>query len=247
MKNNFNDGGLIFQRNLIVALLSFFFFEFLMKWLMFGMQLYINEIRNKMDAFIAVSMFVSFIVALSIGVFTDLTPSRSQIDMNQALELLTLLRLMLYPRNISCFANPVDGVSWDSILGTIGKIVFTFAEGFLCIAFTYAQIGCAFFGGKIPYVGYNIALDRSPYGQNDFYTLNFNDLPSSFYTLFSCLRVSDFDVITSGVVTVTSKWSRFFFIVWYIVGVLLLFNIVKSYFIAVFQHRKKTTAKNRCK
>jgi len=247
LKDNFDDGGLVFQRNMIAVLIAFFFFEFLMKWLMFGMQLYLHNFRNRIDALIAVSMTSVFFISLSIGVFSNLNPTKLQAAMSQTLQLLTLVRLMLYPRNISCFANPVDGVSWDSILGTVGKIVFTFAEVFLCIAFTYAQIGCALFGGKIPGAGYDNDLDRSPYGQNNFYTLNFNDLPTSFYTLFSCLRVSDFDTITSGMVTVTSAYARLYFIIWYLFGSLLLFNIVKSYFISVFQHRKKDSEKHNIK
>ena len=69
-------------------------------------------------------------------------------------------------------------------------------------------------------------------------------MPSSFFTLFSCLRVSDFDVISSGMVTVTNHYTRVYFIFWYFVGVFLMLNIVKSYFICVFQTRKSKSKKN---
>ncbi len=232
--------ALIKQRDLITVLLVFFCFEFLLKWLTRGMTLYSRDYRNRFDALISALLFVVFLTALFANVFNSVVQSGFQSGVHQLLEIVVVMRLMVYPRNIACFVNPIHGISWGSILKTIGKLIFTFAEVFFCIAFTFAQIGCALFGGDIPVAGVNKMLDRSPYGLNNFYTLNFNDLPSSLYTLFSCLRVSDFDVITSGFVVVSSDGARLFFVLWYLVGSLLLFNIAKSYFIEVFSMRKKT-------
>eukprot|EP01035_Chromulina_nebulosa_P020606 gene20606-26717_t len=88
-------------------------------------------------------------------------------------------------------------------------------------------------------------LVTSNYGLNGFYTLNFNDFPSGFVTLFSCLHVSDFDVIASGFVAVTSTYSRIYFTIWYVVGVLLLLNIIKSFFLAGFLQGVVTTYKRK--
>ena len=46
--------------------------------------------------------------------------------------------------------------------------------------------------------------------------------------------MSDFDVITSGFTAATSNASRLYFSAWYVMGVLLLLNIVKSFFLADF-------------
>ena len=56
----------------------------------------------------------------------------------------------------------------------------------------------------------------------------------AYITLFCCLHVSDFDVITSGFTAATSNASRLYFAAWYVMGVLLLLNIVKSFFLADF-------------
>jgi hypothetical protein len=71
----------------------------------------------------------------------------------------------------------------------------------------------------------------------DFYTLNFNDYPGAFITLFSCLHVSDFDVITNGFVAVTSKYSRIYFTFWYVLGTLLMLNVLKSLALVGFLNR----------
>ncbi len=228
------------NRDLSVSLICFFFFEFIVKWLFLGIKVYFHTFRNRVDFLIFMCIFFILLVGGSSGALFydgDLT---HQTGFSASLEVIIIIRLLLYPRNIACFANPVGGISWDTILGTVGKLVFTFAEAFMCIGFTYAQVGCWFFGGTIVKKGVDSVLDRSPYGTADFYELNFNDMPTSFYTLFSCLRVSDFDTITSGFVQTTSVWARLYFVVWYIVGYMLLFNIVRSYFICVFQTRSRS-------
>ena len=230
------------NRDLSVSIITFFLVEFLVKWLFLGIKVYFHTFRNRVDFLIFVCIFLILLVGgCSNKLFYegDLT---HQTDASSALEIILVARLLLYPRNIACFANPVGGVSWGTIISTISRLVFTFAEAFLCIGFTFAQAGCWIFGGDIVQQGVDPKLDRSPYGESGFYELNFNDMPTSFYTLFSCLRVSDFDTITSGFVITSSTWARWYFVVWYIVGYMLLFNIVRSYFICVFQTRSRSEA-----
>ena len=105
--------------------------------------------------------------------------------------------------------------------------------------FTYAQLGVLIFGGKMPVAGNNQELDYSRYGQGNMYILNFNDMGYSFSTLFCCLRISDFDVVSQGFEIVTnSRLVRLYFLFWYMMGTLLFFNILKSYFICVFEPGK---------
>ena len=60
-------------------------------------------------------------------------------------------------------------------------------------------------------------------------------MPSAFTTLFCCLRISDFDTITNGFVTMTTPYARIYFTMYYILGVLLFLNILQSYFVVVFK------------
>ena len=66
------------------------------------------------------------------------------------------------------------------------------------------------------------------------FLINMSTLVGAYITLFCCLHVSDFDVITSGFTAATSNASRLYFGAWYVMGVLLLLNIVKSFFLADF-------------
>jgi hypothetical protein len=133
----------------------------------------------------------------------------------------------------------VNGVAWESVLTTIAALSFAFAEGFISFYFTYTQLGVLLFGGSVTRPGDNAELDASRFGHENYYILNFNDMIAAFSTLFCCLRVSDFDVIAEGFSVVTTKNARVYFALWYIIGVLLFFNILKSYFISVFQPKAK--------
>jgi len=216
-----------------IALLLMFFFilEFFLKVFLLNFGPYMRDVRNLMDLAVGGMMFVFLLGGSS-------TNSLFQGKVNFwsiGLDIVEMLRMLLYPRNVACFASPVNGIAWKSVLATIGKLSFAFAEAFTCVGFTYAQIGLLLFGGDIPKPGVNAVLDKSPFGQNNFYILNFNDMTSSFFTLFCCLRVSDWDVVTNGYKTMRGTDVRIYFVGWYVLGVLLMFNILKSYFVIVFR------------
>ncbi len=126
-----------------------------------------------------------------------------------------MLRLLLYPRNVACFASPVNGVKWASVITTVASLTFAFAEAFVCLGFTYAQLGVVLFGGDIPKKGYIPELDLSPFGENDFYVLNFNDMTSAFFTLFCCLRMyvheANLEKCISYIIIITFCSERFIY------------------------------------
>lgn len=60
-------------------------------------------------------------------------------------------------------------------------------------------------------------------------------MPNSFVLLFTCLHVSGWDTITTGFTAVTNDiLGRIYFALWYCIGVLLLMNIITSFFITAF-------------
>jgi hypothetical protein len=75
---------------------------------------------------------------------------------------------------------------------------------------------------------------NSQFVLNDFWAINFNDMMSSISTLFICLHVSDFDIVTSGYTSSTTNYSRIFFAAWYVIGVLFMLNVLKSFFLGEF-------------
>ncbi len=167
--------------------------------------------------------------------------------------ILMTLRLFLFPRNIPLlFPNSALSARYQKFVFRVKVIlqsILTLSIIFLCIIYFYCGLGILLYGGKITSKTFTTSkyyneLSNSLYGQNNFYTLNFNDYPSAFVTLFCALHVSDFDVITDGFDAVTSGYSKIFFAFWYIVGVLLCLNILKSIFfygfIDHFDHQANT-------
>lgn len=223
--------------------------EMFFKMLFMSHYHYWAEARNKVDFAVWACYLMLTVVALIGG---DKGGGLSQYDMHSddpfefrvayTRELLVVIRLLLFPRNVTLMANPVNGVAWESVLTTIAALTFAFAEGFISFYFTYTQLGVLIFGGSMTRPGYNPDLDTSRFGKDNYYILNFNDMVSAFSTLFCALRVSDFDVITEGFVIVTgSRSTRIYFALWYIFGVLLFFNVLKSYFISVFQPKESNS------
>ena len=108
---------------------------------------------------------------------------------------------------------------------------------FLCITYLFASIGVLAFGGainKTPSDPRYDALMGSRYGQAGYFGLNFNDFLSAWFALCSCLHVSDFDLVASGFTATTAPAAKLYFALWYVVGVLLMLNILKSFFLGEF-------------
>ena len=104
----------------------------------------------------------------------------------------------------------------------------------MIFGFAFALVGVLSFGGRVTLDPENVtysSLMDSQYYKSGFLSINFNDIPSAMTTLFVCLRVSNFDVIADGMVAVSNIFGRGYFVLWYIVGVLLFLNIIKSLFI----------------
>jgi hypothetical protein len=226
---------------IVICMMIYVIIELLVKLFLVGWSTFWKDSRYVIDftttsAFVLV-MIISFAYdgQSHSNTATALITDKRIYAVDLAVEIVQMLRLILYPRNIACFASPVKGVAWDTVISTIASLTFAYAEGFISFSFTFTQLGVLCFGGLIPNAGVDPVLDNSPYGKNNFYILNFNDMPSAFTTLFCCLRISDFDVVTNGMVMVSSVWSRLYFVLYYILGVLLFLNILQSYFVVVFR------------
>ena len=98
----------------------------------------------------------------------------------------------------------------------------------------FATIGDKLFGGLANLSTFEIFRDQSV---PDIYViLNFNDLASSFVTLFSCMVVSNWYIIVQVYVNVSgSKNARWFFIFFYICWVIVMLNIIVAFVIDMYQ------------
>ena len=71
---------------------------------------------------------------------------------------------------------------------------------------------------------------QSTYADEGYWPLNFNDMPSGLVSVFTLLYVNNMDILASGCVTVTGPSAViFFFILFWVLGVLFLRNIFTSF------------------
>jgi hypothetical protein len=155
-----------------------------------------------------------------------------------SIRVLQMVRIVLFPRNLRHLTNSRDIRRFKRMMRRVFRKLYTLGIVFLCVGYVFASLGTLCFGGLI-----NRSPDNNPYyeelmasafGKSGFWALNFNDFMSSCFTLFSCLHTSDFDVISTGFTSTTSDWSRLYFLAWYVIGVLLMLNIIKSFFLGEF-------------
>jgi hypothetical protein len=71
-------------------------------------------------------------------------------------------------------------------------------------------------------------LEGSEYEEAGYWPLNFNDMFSALLTLFLLLYVNNMQVTASGISAVTTTFSRWYFIAWYVLGPLFLMNILTA-------------------
>ena len=140
---------------------------------------------------------------------------------------------MLFPLYLELLYGKQVKIFLDIIRRVMRKI-YTLSIVFFCVTYFFATLGIFLFGGLISLdennSNYNSLLS-SFYGQNQFWKINFNDFTNAFITLFCLIHVSDFDVIASGFVAVTNTYARIYFVAWYLIGVVLILNIIKSFFL----------------
>ena len=206
--------------------------EALAKILVLGVNGYKRSFRNRVDFVIALSALVCLIGAVSLGSVTHINV------FSILMRLLLLIRLIVVPRNLRYFFKSRRLQRFSRLLRRILSKILTLSIVFLCTGYVFATIGLYAFGGVISTTPasnpHYEALVESSYGQNNFYGLNFNDFMSGCITLFSCLHVSDFDTIATGFTATTNESAKVYFTAWYVVGVLLMRNILKSFFLGEF-------------
>ena len=154
------------------------------------------------------------------------------------LRVLCFLRLFLSVRLVEIFFPFVKLRSTAKIFYKVLKNLRPLFITVAALLFFYCYLGMLFFGGLInkdESRGEFSRIQDSLYGENDFWPFNFNDVPSGVMTLVTLMHVSDWDVITGGfTAALDSKYPRIYFTLWYLVGVLLLLNVIKSFFIRGF-------------
>lgn len=103
----------------------------------------------------------------------------------------------------------------------------------LTIYYLFAQLGMQLFGGRI-YKGSRV-IDQDASIPDNYHLMNFNDLLSSFTTLFALMVVNNWMVITAMYVeTMGSAWYEVYFGLFYYFSVVIGINIVVAFAIDMY-------------
>ena len=190
--------------------------EALLKIIALGFQPYFGHGKNMFDFAVTASAAVATVYVYYPNTYSD----------SRIIRFIVLARMLRVLRLAASLKQ--TGTITDAFF-----IVLPRAKNLLlalfCISFVFAAAGVEMFGGlvnKDPDSPYSALLtDDSSFVAAGYYPNNFNDLTSAMVVLFEQLVVNNWFVTCDGYVAVTgTTWTRWYFILYYIVGVSIVLN-----------------------
>eukprot|EP00949_MAST-11_sp_MAST-11-sp1_P004150 g4150.t1 len=133
---------------------------------------------------------------------------------------LRLLRLLRLTRSSQSFLNA---------LASVAPVLIRFLVIFSALGYFFAVIGMEVFYGNLGKE--DVAVVKSAYGQQNLWSLNFDNFAASLATVFAMLMVRKFPAIMEGCIAGASNsvFSVVFFVGFYIIAVLFLSNIFVAF------------------
>jgi len=182
-----------------------------------GGRLYLSDPANIFDGTVTLVTVAADVVTLSLFDSDD-HPHALRIAL--ALRALRMLRLFTGVSRFQCIFRRLMQLL-PNLTGLFGLLWFTFS--------VYAQIGVLCFGGSL-YDGADPASGYSP--DPLYFYCNFNDFGSAFITLFELLVQNNWMVIMATTAAFNGEASRIYFITWWVLGVLVLTNLLVAFIIS---------------
>ncbi|KDO28177.1 hypothetical protein SPRG_06225 [Saprolegnia parasitica CBS 223.65] len=189
-----------------------FLLEMLLKLLVLGAREYWHSGKNRFDALITVT-------SLTIDIYAYIPNAYNSHTMVKVLLLVRCLRLLRLIMAVKRYR--VLFSAWLRLL-PVGKNILLVL---FCNMNLFALLGHHLFGGSISPATMELTHPTVSYTVNRYFANNFNDIPSGMVTLFELLVVNNWYVIVDGHVAVTTIYARFFFISYWIVGVIVTLNL----------------------
>ena len=117
-----------------------------------------------------------------------------------------------------------------NLLGPLNNLIIVM----MTIFYVFAQLGMIIFGGQIRKNSSQIVHDSSI--PDNYYLINFNDLMSSYVTLFILIVVNNWYVIVAMCVDIKggNTLYRYFFVIFYYFGVIIGLNIIIAFAIDMY-------------
>lgn len=214
-----------------------FFLELAIKVIVLGWSRYSASLKNLFDAAVTVSSLVTMILVLVPDNGLDSPVALRRV---MALRVLRLLRTLVHVP----FLPPIVGTFMRMLrpAGTLLSLMIT-------VMYFFATLGVQLFGGLVNKDGERreyALLNEVAFGQAGYWPNNFNDIMSGIIVCFELIMVNNWMVIAEGFAVVTNKWSRLFFVSFYVVGVLIILNIVTAFaldaFMDFYQNQERIAA-----
>lgn len=222
-----------------IVFLTIYGVEVLLKITGLGPMAYFSSGWNLFDFFVTVFAFLG-LIALAF----DMEPFYFVVIL-RPLQLLRLFKIKQRYRNV---------------LDTMFELFPRMASlGLTLIIFYYsfAIVGMEFFAGVVfpnccngstvaeSYRQVNVTVGNKTELQEGYYYLNnFNNILSSFVTLFELTVVNNWYITMEGVTSMTSHWSRLYFMTFYIVTMVVM-TIIVAFILDAFVFRMNYSRKNR--
>lgn len=205
----------------------FYIVEMVLKVGSQGFNRYWRDLGNRFD------FAVTWLLLLGAG-YVLYPYSKNDPDIVRYLILLRCLRLFALMADIPRFRRLVQVFS---ILIPASVPLFSF---FFLSLYVFAAAGVELFGGLI--YASNPAMDPvnndlvDAYVSNDYWALNFNDMASGWYTLFSSVIVGYLTEVAEAVASTSSfgNWTKWFFILSFIMNSLIVSNCVVAFVVDLF-------------
>eukprot|EP01134_Creolimax_fragrantissima_P000441 CFRG0441T1 len=102
----------------------------------------------------------------------------------------------------------------------------------LLFFYEFAILGEDLYDGTV-YPG-NPAVMHTEYARLNYWANNFDDFQSALVTLWELMVVNNWFVIMEAYVSANSQWARLYFIAWYAVSVVLIFNLLVAFILDAF-------------
>ena len=199
--------------------------EMAAKMIVHGFKRYWRSWRNTFDGTISLGSLATELVLVVPWIYND--PA--------------LIRFIMFARFLRILRLLNSLPQFHNIFATFCELVPAFSRlvsVLFLIMCAFGQVAIPAFGGKI-YEGAH-ALNGTTFAESKYFANNFNDFGSAMVTLFELLLVNNwFVIMDAGVAVSGSEWARLFFILYYVVAVVVVFNLVVAHVLEQYKQQVK--------
>ncbi len=198
--------------------------EMVAKILVLGFKEYSSSVRNLFDGFITVlAVGATIIVYIPDGI-----NNTHLIRFIVMARVIRVFRLFMVIKPFKVMSRTFLGV-----LPAAGRITLLL----FCVVYTFSAIGMHFFGGNVtrdPNNPMSYVLEGTAFADNFYWRNNFNDLLSGMNVCFNLLVINNWNEMESGIIAISNKYSRYYFLAFFICGVIIVNNLVVAIVIDYF-------------